>query len=360
MTGILIGSLTGCGAATESQINEPKMPNYLPDRVEDIYGDTYVPEGSEATDVESSDIPLEVLWGNWVAEDENLRRNGSSNSNEESGDDKGTKIVFQGDEENEDRIRVFPKNLHFLPASIGKMGSITSLSLYSAQIHAAVLANQWDSAIMVNNDETNDDEYDYSDALGNYIENKGYGFGLAYFNEVPDGEHSFGPFTSLDNRKIIYSIQGDQLVIGITEIEEHESEESGLTSDTNIEELQFTMALHPESLELTYGDETIVYIPQVLQQGNNEHHFKLEEAGLTDHSTNVDGILAFDITNYDVGVMKDIHEGYVDANIDADNGTITIETDDGYRSEKSSEKTSSLFRDLENFPLMTEKLYTKI
>ena len=331
---MVTAGLSGCSASndTSEQNDEQDVANYLPDRVEDIYGAISIPEGSEATDTEESDIPLDVLWGYWVAEDENLRRNGPSNSGEGDGGEKETKIVFQGDENNEDRIRVFPKSLHFLPASLGKMGSMSSFSILSSQTHEAVLASQWDSAILVSSDEQ-DDEYDYRDEFGKYIERQGYGFGLAYFNEVPGGGYSFGPFTSLDNRKIIYSIQGDKLVIGITEIGENESEESGLTADTNIEELQFTMALHPESLELTYGNETITYVPKVLQQGNNDYHFRLEEAGLTDRSTGVDGILAFKITNYDVGVMRDIHEGYVDANIAEDNGIVTIETEDGNRSE---------------------------
>lgn len=312
---LFILMISGCGGK-ENRKKEREIAGLLPTRIEQIDQGGMIPEGHEAKVQAQSEYTLDMLWGTWV-------RKGSST--EEIAASEQTINIGSGEEAKE--IECFPSKMSLNPAwagsndgfSGGRKGAIAERIAEENDYIALTSPYGFGFGAFLPYEEPEEDSF------GAAVEKYGYGFGVADFEEaVEEGSYKMLSIETGYGDKIAYSIHGNTFAIGVTGEGTDES-----STELDIVEIDYEMSLKGYELELTYNGETAVYVPErIIYQG-----FDMPKAGVTDGYEEIDkikGISLVSETDEPMGVMTNIHEGYVEASFDfREDGVVTINSSKG-------------------------------
>lgn len=300
-------TLMSCGS--RETINAPNSAGYLPTRLEKINEGGKVPEGSEADkDMKVGNYPMESVWGTWVPVSETMSEktfttNTSTYTNEETGEESEPESI---------ELNVFPKELTFSPTWVDPTG----MSSFFYQQNYSFLSDM------------NQEEEDYDDTLlGAALRNQGLGQGYVEYDyiEPEDDLAAIALIVTGGEYRIAYGISEDTLAIGLISTSDSEP------TSFDIEEIDYNITFSGWKLTLSYGDESVTYIPRSFQQ---TEIINLNHKGLEPGYENVNGILGINNLNSTQQIMYDFHEGYKDVKINfAEDGTMVIDDLNGNRSE---------------------------
>ena len=308
LIGIIIASmiaiiLISCKSNKEIA-NFPYSEGFLPTRIEKISMGGETPDSSEARqEMAETNYPLQSLWGTWVPESENSFEETFSAQS-------ATYIDSETGEESEAihlELHIFPEEIEFCPPWQETSKSIMSLN----------------EGIFSFSQDMNEEEFDYENTvLGQALLNQGLGQGRIEYTYVPFED----PMEELmlydgGNYTITYGMSGNTLAIGLISSSENEPEEF------DIQEIDYEIEFTGWKLTLTYGDNSVTYIPKGFDQSVM---IDLYENGLEPGYNSVGGIQGITYRDSLQQVMYDLHEGYVDANITFnEEGTISIDASNG-------------------------------
>ena len=322
MTGCLALAASGCGGSTVTTTQ--KEEKVFPQKIENVFDNPIIPEGSEATVNEKGNYPLDALWGEWIPEGWDYDGEDLAYSDEHLTENTFTVFPWSGkdeDEDNERELDVFPCRLEFVPAEEGLHAS----GRMNNSIQDMTVDLLWDSTVATNDEEK--EQADASDTFGLFLEKNGYGFGCAEYVS-PEFEENNGMSNEEFNRylwqvrdsdplenKIAYSIQGEDLVIGISDMDYYfdSIDDFNGKNEIKVEEIRYKINIHGEKMELSYGDETITYIPEIMTHDTWGETFHIENAGPVGNHLPAEDIMGITMTNNGGALMKDIHDGYLGA-----------------------------------------------
>jgi len=303
-------TLMSCG--NRETINAPNSAGYLPTRLEMINEGGKVPEGSEADkDMNVGNYPMESVWGTWVPASETMSEktfttNTSTYTNEETGEESEPKSI---------KLNVFPRELNFSPAWVDASPWSAGISSFRYQSNYF----SWDM---------NQEEEDYDNTvLGAALRNQGLGQGYVKYDYI-EPEDDFAALELVASGgiyRIAYGISEDTLAIGLISTSDSEP------TSFDIEEIDYNITFSGWKLTLSYGDESVTYIPRGFQQAEI---IDLNRKGVEPGYENVNGILGIYNLNSTQQIMYDFHEGYNDVKINfGEDGTMVIDDLNGNRSE---------------------------
>ena len=338
MAGCLVLTVSGCGgtASTTTQ----KKETVFPQKIENVFDNPTIPEGYEATVNEEGKYPLEALWGEWIPEGWDYDGDDIAFSDEHLTEQTFTVFPWSGKDKDEDierELDVFPCRLEFVPAEEGLDASYR----FNGSIRDMTIDFSWDSTVAISDGEK--EQVDYSDTCGLFFEKLGYGFGCVEYRS-PEYEGYTGDLqesmrnvsirsgSPLEN-KVAYSIQGDDLVIGISDMDFYVDsiDDFNGKNEIKVEEIRYKLNLHGEKMELSYGDETITYIPEIMTHDSWGETFHIENAGPVGNHLPAEDIMGITMTSNGGALMKDIHSGYLgtDYTFFEDPDTVQIDCEDG-------------------------------
>lgn len=336
---MMLVSLTACaGKDTDTGKKQIESMKILPSRMEQISQGGVIPEGCEAAVTEEGAYPLESLWGRWVPETETIETEQTitvqtvASYDEETGERGDTTDI---------ELKVFPAEMDFRPPWMG----LDDLMDYFV---TKPYSWSWDM------EEVDSEYYEYT-AMGNALKKIGGGYGNIEYEDVEqelDAQDAASLADSISKSfmrimggsyNVAYKICENTLAIGLLSCD--------LTLEKNPEEFDITeidygISFEGWKLTLTYGDESVTYIPENFNPNNV---IELSSAGIEDGYETMEGILG--ITNEDgkQQVMYDYHEGYMDAGFDfQEDGTVEISVPNSEKyilSYLASEKCLTLISD---------------
>lgn len=291
-----------CSDGATASISDADSEGLLPTRIEQLSSGGVVPEGSEPIEGEEGAYPIESLWGEWVLADENVEVEQTVHTktpsyvNEEGETEGGLDI----------EIKVFPQKIYFLPWWVENKIYMSSLTLSNSYYDVSSLLI--DSSTDLGNVDITEDTT-YEDTL--------LGAALRKWSCCP-GNATF----DYNEYRLAYRISGNTLALGLLSTESEDLDELDIT------EIDYEISFSGYQLTLTYGDESVTYIPSGWEESQtNELYFSGPEQGYEE----MDNILGITLRNYQK-VMLDCNDGYVDATYDfQDDGVLTIETENGDR-----------------------------
>lgn len=318
---IIIVTIAACGNQKKSKTSkkeknkqeniEKKASNeYLPSRIENINNGGEIPEGNEAgKQMESANYPKESLWGTWVPENsadiESQEKTFASKTttyiDEETGEEsKATKI----------KLKIFPQSLKFA----APWDNIGEFAIASAKMHNIRDIGDMDG-------EENIESYENT-VLGEALKNINLGQGSIEYNYEASENVSVW---DAGEYNIAYGVSGDTLAIGLLSSSDEDSDNS------NIQEIDYKISFTGWKLTLSYGEKSVTYIPEDF---DSSKIIDLYQNGLEKGYQVVDGILGITYGDNLKQVMYDLHEGYVDANIDLnEDGKAIISASNGKKNE---------------------------
>lgn len=318
---IIIVTIAACGNQKKSKISkkeknkqeniEKKASNeYLPSRIENINNGGEIPEGNEAgKQMESANYPKESLWGTWVPENsadiESQEKTFASKTttyiDEETGEEsKATKI----------KLKIFPQSLKFA----APWDNIGKFAIASAKMHNIRDIGDMDG-------EGNIESYENT-VLGEALKNINLGQGSIEYNYEASENVSVW---DAGEYNIAYGVSGDTLAIGLLSSSDEDADNS------NIQEIDYKISFTGWKLTLSHGEKSVTYIPEDF---DSSKIIDLYQNGLEKGYQVVDGILGITYGDNLKQVMYDLHEGYVDANIDLnEDGKAIISASNGKKNE---------------------------
>ena len=318
---IIIVTIAACGNQKKSKTSkkeknkqeniEKKASNeYLPSRIENINNGGEIPEGNEAgKQMESANYPKESLWGTWVPENsadiESQEKTFASKTttyiDEETGEEsKATKI----------KLKIFPQSLKFA----APWDNIGKFAIASAKMHNIRDIGDMDG-------EENIESYENT-VLGEALKNINLGQGSIEYNYEASENVSVW---DAGEYNIAYGVSGDTLAIGLLSSSDEDADNS------NIQEIDYKISFTGWKLTLSYGEKSVTYIPEDF---DSSKIIDLYQNGLEKGYQVVDGILGITYGDNLKQVMYDLHEGYVDANIDLnEDGKAIISASNGKKNE---------------------------
>lgn len=318
---IIIVTIAACGNQKKSKTSkkeknkqeniEKKASNeYLPSRIENINNGGEIPEGNEAgKQMESANYPKESLWGTWVPENsadiESQEKTFASKTttyiDEETGEEsKATKI----------KLKIFPQSLKFA----APWDNIGEFAIASAKMHNIRDIGDMDG-------EENIESYENT-VLGEALKNINLGQGSIEYNYEASENVSVW---DAGEYNIAYGVSGDTLAIGLLSSSDEDADNS------NIQEIDYKISFTGWKLTLSYGEKSVTYIPEDF---DSSKIIDLYQNGLEKGYQVVDGILGITYGDNLKQVMYDLHEGYVDANIDLnEDGKAIISASNGKKNE---------------------------
>lgn len=318
---IIIVTIAACGNQKKSKTSkkeknkqeniEKKASNeYLPSRIENINNGGEIPEGNEAgKQMESANYPKESLWGTWVPENsadiESQEKTFASKTttyiDEETGEEsKATKI----------KLKIFPQSLKFA----APWDNIGEFAIASAKMHNIRDIGDMDG-------EGNIESYENT-VLGEALKNINLGQGSIEYNYEASENVSVW---DAGEYNIAYGVSGDTLAIGLLSSSDEDADNS------NIQEIDYKISFTGWKLTLSYGEKSVTYIPEDF---DSSKIIDLYQNGLEKGYQVVDGILGITYGDNLKQVMYDLHEGYVDANIDLnEDGKAIISASNGKKNE---------------------------
>lgn len=318
---IIIVTIAACGNQKKSKTSkkeknkqeniEKKASNeYLPSRIENINNGGEIPEGNEAgKQMESANYPKESLWGTWVPENsadiESQEKTFASKTttyiDEETGEEsKATKI----------KLKIFPQSLKFA----APWDNIGKFAIASAKMHNIRDIGDMDG-------EENIESYENT-VLGEALKNINLGQESIEYNYEASENVSVW---DAGEYNIAYGVSGDTLAIGLLSSSDEDADNS------NIQEIDYKISFTGWKLTLSYGEKSVTYIPEDF---DSSKIIDLYQNGLEKGYQVVDGILGITYGDNLKQVMYDLHEGYVDANIDLnEDGKAIISASNGKKNE---------------------------
>lgn len=318
---IIIVTMAACGNQKKSETSkkeknkqeniEKKASNeYLPSRIENINNGGEIPEGNEGgKQMESANYPKESLWGTWVPENsadiESQEKTFASKTttyiDEETGEEsKATKI----------KLKIFPQSLKFA----APWDNIGKFAIASAKMHNIRDIGDMDG-------QENIESYENT-VLGEALKNINLGQGSIEYNYEASENISVW---DAGEYNIAYGVSGDTLAIGLLSSSDEDADNS------NIQEIDYKISFTGWKLTLSYGEKSVTYIPEDF---DSSKIIDLYQNGLEKGYQVVDGILGITYGDNLKQVMYDLHEGYVDANIDLnEDGKAIISASNGKKNE---------------------------
>ena len=303
---IIIVTMAACGNQKKSETSkkeknkqesiEKKASNeYLPSRIENINNGGEIPEGNEANkQMESANYPKESLWGSWVPEN-----SADIESQEETFASETTTYIDEetGEESKaaEIKLKIFPQSLKFA----APWDNIGTLAIKAADM--PVLRRLDDAE----NEQEKTEAYENT-VLGEALQNINLGQGSIEYNyEELEGLSAW----DAGGYNFAYGVSGDTLAIGLLSSSDEDADNS------NIQEIDYKISFTGWKLTLSYDDKSVTYIPEDF---DSSKIIDLYQNGLEKGYQATDGILGITYGDDLHQVMYDLHEGYVDADIDFD------------------------------------------
>lgn len=336
---IIIVTIAACGNQKKSKTSkkeknkqeniEKKASNeYLPSRIENINNGGEIPEGNEAgKQMESANYPKESLWGTWVPENsadiESQEKTFASKTttyiDEETGEEsKATKI----------KLKIFPQSLKFA-------APWDNIGFFAIKAVDMPVLRRLDDA---ENEQEKTEAYENT-VLGEALQNINLGQGRIEYNYEKTGDLSVW---DAGGYNFAYGVSGDTLAIGLLSSSDEEADNS------NIQEIDYKISFVGWKLTLSYGDKSVTYIPEDF---DSSKIIDLYQNGLEKGYQTTDGILGITYRGDLQQIMYDLHEGYVDADIELnEDGKAMISASNGKKNELKytvSEDCLTLFSDKE-------------
>ena len=313
-------SIFACGKGDSNGLVHSES-NILPTRVEKINEGGSIPEGAEAA-VPVDNVPeYPMLWGEWVLDVEDSY---SANPT-----DKSIKVELDGETS---YIECLPYNLEFSAswASGSEDGEVISPDgLTSKNMNL----EKMESSLYYGKPLKNEKPVWHVDSLGKFAENNGYGYGIAKYREEESKKNgnkkTYVEPAYRHEREVIYSLVGDKLAIGLTEIYADE-----IPTETDILEVDYDIDFSGYKMTLSYGSESATYIPSQMNSTYSDGGMSIDYGGAIADEYILDNINGIYINKYNPDsnsvLFDDVHDGYIKANIGySDDGIISIQTEDG-------------------------------
>ena len=325
---ILVCLLTSSSSCGKVDSKNPEKAghesNMLPTRIEKINEGGVIPEGAEATVPVDSVPQYPMLWGEWVLDVEDIYNANPTDVSIKIKDEENLKSYVVEDPQ---YIECLPYSFEFSAswASGRKLRSlgpkfIARDNIYNENNNLIYTGGYYEKRMEV--------EWDY-DPLGEFVESRGYGFGVArYRGEETKNTSGITPILTGNEREVIYSLKDNKLAIGLTNIYTDDD-----AVETDIIEIDYDVSFTGYRLTLSYGDETATYVPMEMSTATGEPKFILDNLGPVADDYTIDGIegISESVIEKNNGILlTDIHDGFVKADYDFnEDGTLNIKIEDG-------------------------------
>ncbi len=300
----------GCGGGATTSTSGVDSEGLLPARIEQLSSGGVVPEGSEPVEGEEGAYPIESLWGEWVLVDEDVKIEQTIKTKTASDVGEDGEI-----EEGDDiEIKIFPQTLYFLPwwVEAENMNSLTLSNTYASY--------NFSLTSLLGLDEIEETTYEDT-LLGAVLREWNCCPGYASFDYIePEDSLDALSFIWNDGYRLAYKISGNTLALGLLSTSSDESNEFDIT------EIDYEISFTGYQLTLTYGDESVTYVPEGWENSQTNELYLSGPEQDYEKMDNIEGISL----RYSTNIMVDCHDGYIDATFDfQDDGTVTIETAEG-------------------------------